>query len=123
VKILLDENFPLALLRRLVKDGYEAEHIIPLGQRGASDRTIRIRLQSEDLLFLTQDQEFLDLPSTRSAVIVSQVSQNLPLEVRIESWARGVREYFSRRRREKLFEVYDDGRLDVWHDLPVGKKR
>jgi hypothetical protein len=34
VKILLDENFPLALLRSLLADGEVAEHIITLGLRG-----------------------------------------------------------------------------------------
>jgi hypothetical protein len=54
LKILLDENFPLALLRRLTADGEDVEHIITLGWRGASDRRIRDRLVEKHLLFLTQ---------------------------------------------------------------------
>jgi predicted nuclease of predicted toxin-antitoxin system len=44
LRVLLDENFPLALLRSLLKDGQEAEHIITMGWRGASDQRIRERL-------------------------------------------------------------------------------
>ncbi|MGO9453030.1 MAG: DUF5615 family PIN-like protein [Candidatus Binataceae bacterium] len=35
MKILLDENFPLALLRRLREEGHHVDHIILLGLRGA----------------------------------------------------------------------------------------
>lgn len=38
MKVLLDENFPLGLLRRLHADGFAAEHIITLGWRGAPAR-------------------------------------------------------------------------------------
>jgi uncharacterized DUF497 family protein len=34
VKVLLDENFPLGLLRRLHADGLAAEHVITIGSRG-----------------------------------------------------------------------------------------
>jgi predicted nuclease of predicted toxin-antitoxin system len=44
VKVLLDENFPLGLLRRLRANGFAAEHIITLGWRGAPDARIRERL-------------------------------------------------------------------------------
>ena len=37
MKILLDENFPLPLYRRLREKGYDAEHVIVLGQRGMPD--------------------------------------------------------------------------------------
>ena len=45
MKILLDENFPLGLLRSLHADGLSADHIITLGWRGATDRRIREMLQ------------------------------------------------------------------------------
>lgn len=41
MRILLDENFPLQLSRRLGGAGYEAEHIIALGLRGLSGRRCR----------------------------------------------------------------------------------
>jgi Domain of unknown function (DUF5615) len=118
MKILLDENFPLALVQELCDDGREAEHIILLGLRGSPDSTIIARLNSQELLFLTHDQEFLDLPLTRSAVMISRVTQSLPLAVRLETWLKAIREYFSRDWNEKLFEVFDDGNLRPWKDAP-----
>lgn len=59
MRILLDENFPLALLWKLQEEGHQVDHIILLGLRGAPDRAIVDRLNSEDVLLLTQDQEFL----------------------------------------------------------------
>ena len=68
MRIFLDENFPLGLERRLKNDGYEAEHVITIGWRGASDARIRERLVDADLLFLTQDEDFLfSNPSTARA--------------------------------------------------------
>ncbi len=114
MRILLDENFPLPLVRKLQDEGLEVEHIILLGLRGTLDAAIIERLNSEQLLFLTHDQEFLELPSTRSTIIVSRVTQSLPIEVRVETWVRAIREYFSQEWREKLFEVFDDGSLHPW---------
>jgi predicted nuclease of predicted toxin-antitoxin system len=75
VRVLLDENFPLALLRSLQADGMETEHIITLGWRGATDDTIRERLIDADVVFLTQDDDFLFSPPTGSTVVVSRVRQ------------------------------------------------
>jgi predicted nuclease of predicted toxin-antitoxin system len=75
MKILLDENFPLALVWELRRHRREVEHIILLGLRGAPDSLIVDRLNFEHLLFLTQDQEFLSRPLTRSPVIVSRVTK------------------------------------------------
>lgn len=114
MKILLDENFPLALVQKLRDDGRDVEHVILLGLRGASDATIIARLNSEKLLFLTQDQDFLEFSPTRSVIIVSRVAQSLPLATRLEAWRKAVREYLSRDWAELMFEVFDDGRLRPW---------
>ncbi len=118
MKIVLDENFPLALVRSLREEGREVEHIILLGLRGAPDSAIIERLNSEELVFLTHDREFLDLPLTRSAVIISRVTQSLPLAVRLEVWRKAIREFFSDAWSEKLFEVFDDGKLRPWKGFP-----
>jgi predicted nuclease of predicted toxin-antitoxin system len=118
MRILLDENFPLALVRGLQEAGREVEHIILLGLRGAPDTVIIDRLNSENLLFLTHDQEFLGLPLMRSPVIVSRVTQSLPIAVRVDIWLRAIREYLSRDWGEKLFEVFDDGKLRPWQEIP-----
>jgi predicted nuclease of predicted toxin-antitoxin system len=65
VRIFLDENFPLGLERRLKTDGYEVEHVVTIGWRGAPDTRIRERLVDADLLFLTQDEDFLSAGSPR----------------------------------------------------------
>lgn len=101
--ILLDENFPLALVHRLRDEGHNAEHIILLGLRGSPDRGILERLNSEEVLFLTHDLEFLELPLTLSTVIVSPVTRSLPIGARIDIWLKAIREYFSHQWPEKLF--------------------
>ncbi|MGH7924186.1 MAG: DUF5615 family PIN-like protein [Candidatus Binatus sp.] len=118
MRILLDENFPLALLWKLQEEGHQVDHIILLGLRGAPDRAIVDRLNSEDLLLLTQDQEFLELSLSRSRVIVSRVAPSHPISVRVEIWLKAVREYFSRDWRETRFEVFDDG-LRPWQKPPT----
>jgi predicted nuclease of predicted toxin-antitoxin system len=87
VKVFLDENFPLPLYHRLRATGVDVEHVIVLGQRGASDDEIRRRLLSEELLFLTNDVEFAELPEgSRAIVVVSRVRQNQPIRERVTLW-------------------------------------
>jgi len=87
VRFLLDENFPLALYRRLRDAGKEVEHVIALGQRGVGDDVLRKRLAAETLVFLTHDEEFGDIPADfRSQVIISDLPQRLPIRERVEIW-------------------------------------
>jgi len=111
MKILLDENFPLALVQKLRAEGREVDHIILLGLRGVPDATIVERLNATETLLLTHDEDFLKVPLTRSVVILSRVTQTLPLNHRLEIWLRVIQEYFSRTWSERVFEVYDDGKL------------
>lgn len=118
MRILLDENFPLALVRRLREERREVDHIILLGLRGTPDAGIIDRLNSEDLLFLTHDQEFLALPFARSPVIVSRVTQSLPISVRVAIWLNAIHDYFSCDRHERLSkcsttESYAHGRTSL----------
>jgi len=114
MKILLDENFPLALVGKLRDRGHEVEHIILLGLRGTPDAAIVARLIAEDILLLTHDEDFLEAPLTRSAVIVSRVTQTLPLGHRLRIWQGAIGEYFAHDRTERVFEVYDNGQLVPW---------
>ncbi len=50
MRLLLDENLPLALERRLREKGYEAEHLITLGHRGVRDSELSSRLQRGELV-------------------------------------------------------------------------
>lgn len=114
MRVLLDENFPLGLLRRLHADGLVADHIISLGWRGASDTRIRERLQDRDLLFLTQDEDFLFGVPVPAIVVISRVRQARPLAERIEVWRDAVRDLRNRPSAERLFELTDNGVLLPW---------
>lgn len=122
MKILLDENFPLGLLARLQADGFAAEHIITIGWRGASDARIRGRLQDDQVLFLTQDEDFLFGAPVPATVVISRVRQARPLNERIEVWRTAVRTLLQRPRAETLFELTNEGALLPWRDQgPLGR--
>ena len=117
--ILLDENFPLRLYTKLREEGYQVEHIL-LTHRGIHDSQIFTRLDQEELLFLTQDEDFVDAaPDCKASIIWSRVSQSMPIAQRVEIWRAAVRQFFSKTWKEKLFELHDDGKL---HPVEVIKK-
>jgi predicted nuclease of predicted toxin-antitoxin system len=117
--ILLDENFPLRLYTTLRKEGYQAEHIL-LTNRGIHDREIFIRLNQEELLFLTQDEDFVDAaPDCKASIIWSRVSQSMAIDRRVEIWLNAVKQCLSKKWTEKFFELYDDGEL---HPVEVVKR-
>jgi hypothetical protein len=120
LKILLDENFPLALYRRLTADGEDVEHIITLGWRGASDRRIRDRLVEKHLLFLTQDEDFLLDEPTEALVVVSRVRQARRLAERVEVWRTAILDLTQNPRPERRFELMDDGSLVAWEQKSPG---
>jgi predicted nuclease of predicted toxin-antitoxin system len=115
VKILLDENFPLQLYRRLRLSGYDVEHIIVIGQRGISDSAIRERISKEELVFLTQDSEFEKIPiSHRGMILISRVRQSLPIQKRTEIWFRAIERFMTERPAGNLFELLDTGEVVAW---------
>ena len=115
MKILLDENFPLPLYHRLRSAGYDAEHIIALGQRGAKDSEIRTRLVRENIVFLTQDTEFADAASDcRAKIIISRVRQNLSIQRRVEIWLNALQRFMMDPGNENLFDLLDSGEIIPW---------
>jgi predicted nuclease of predicted toxin-antitoxin system len=115
VKILLDENFPLPLYHRLREKGYDAEHVIALGQRGMPDSALRQRLASEELVFLTNDTEFEELAGDwRAQVIISRLPQRLPTSQRVEIWLKALEAFFARRPEGKLFDLMPNGEILAW---------
>jgi predicted nuclease of predicted toxin-antitoxin system len=121
VKVLLDENFPLGLVRALEADGLHVEHVITLGWRGTSDARIRTRLSNPDVLFLTQDEDFLFGELVAATVVVSRVRQARRLTERIEVWRRAVAELVRTPEGQRLFELTDEGVLVPWrHAGPEG---
>lgn len=112
MKILLDENFPLPLYYRLRDAGYDVEHIIILGQRGIPDTAIRARLAQEQLVFLTNDTEFVDLPMDyRAQVVISRLRQNLPTLQRVEIWLKAFHEFVKNQPPGKLFDLLETGQI------------
>jgi hypothetical protein len=118
LKILLDENFPLGLLRSLLADGQDVQHIITLGWRGASDQRIRERLLNPDVLFLTHDEGFLFDRPTAAIVVLSRVRQARRLAERVEIWRVAIRELADSPRSERRFELMDNGQLIPWEQGP-----
>jgi predicted nuclease of predicted toxin-antitoxin system len=117
--ILLDENFPLRFYNRLQKEGFSAEHIL-LTHRGIHDRDIFIQLKQEELLFLTQDEDFVNAaPDCKASIIWSRVSQSMAIDRRVEIWLNAVKQFLSKQWAEKFFELYDDGKL---HPVEVVKR-
>jgi len=101
--------------RGLRAAGFEAEHIIALGKRGLPDSAIRQRLLEEDLVFLTHDTEFEDLPSTfRSQVVISRVPQSLPIGRRVEIWFTAHGPFLDRPPAGRLFELLVSGEIVAW---------
>ena len=118
MKVFLDENFPLTLVHRLRDDGHDADHVITVGWRGSSDARISERLVDSDLLFLTQDEDFLFMHGVAALIVLSRVKQARPLGERIEIWRRTVQELIQNPRPERRFELLDDGTLTPWEEGP-----
>ena len=114
MKILLDENFPFALYRGLKADGGDVDHIITLGWRGAPDQRIRERLFDREVLFLTQDEDFLFDRPTEAIVVLSRVRQSRRLAERVEVWRHAILDLTENPRPERRFELMDDGYLLAW---------
>lgn len=112
--VLLDENFPLGLVRVLEADGLKVEHIITLGWRGASDARIRQRLNDGELIFLTQDEDFLSGKAVPATIVVSRVRQSRPLTDRIQAWRIAVQTLLTIKGTTRVFELHDDGTVVPW---------
>ncbi|MDE3119923.1 MAG: DUF5615 family PIN-like protein [Nitrospirota bacterium] len=115
MKVPLDENFPLPLYHRLRAAGHDVEHVIVLGKRGAKDAELRRRIEREDLVFLTQDTEFADIPANyRGKVVISRVRQNLPIRQRVDLWCGALERFLGSVPPEKLFDLYETGKIVPW---------
>jgi predicted nuclease of predicted toxin-antitoxin system len=83
-----------------------------LTNRGIQDKKIIARLTQEELLFLTQDEDFVEAaPDCRASIIWSRVSQSMAIDQRVEIWLNAVKQFFSKKWSEKFFELYDNGQL------------
>ena len=89
MKVLLDENFPLTLVHRLREDGHDAEHVITVGLRGASDERVAERLVEADLVFLTQDEDFLFTRELPAVIVLSRMQASATISRAYRDVARG----------------------------------
>jgi predicted nuclease of predicted toxin-antitoxin system len=121
LKILLDENFPLPLYHRLRTTGYQVEHVIILGQRGIADSQIRKRVETEDLVLLTQDTEFENISASyRGKVIISRVRQRLPIQQRVDLWFRALQTFMAKPPEQHLFDLLETGEVIPWEIHEAG---
>lgn len=116
--VLLDENFPLGLMRALQAEGLQVEHIITLNWRGASDTRIRERLSDKDVVFLTQDHDFLFGTPVDATIVVSRVRQSRGLADRIEVWRNAIASLSGTAQTTRVFELTDEGVLEPWLGTP-----
>ena len=119
--ILLDENFPLGLVRVLKADGLAVDHIITLDLRGASDARIRERLSDARVIFLTQDDDFLSGDPVAAVIVVSRVRQSRTLADRIRVWRSAIQTLLTDQQTTRLFELTDDGALLPWSVVPFDR--
>ena len=110
----MDENFPLALFRQLRADGVDVEHIITIGWRGAPDARICERLATADVVFLTQDEDFLFDASGAATVVLSRVRQSRRLPSACRCGGAAENACASRNACRTAFELLDDGGLVPW---------
>lgn len=121
MRLLFDENFPLALYHRLRRQGLDVEHIVASGQRGLPDSAIIGRLRQEpDLVFLTQDLDFWSVEGLAARVIVSRVRQSRRIDERVELWAAALELFLAAPPPERFFELLDDGTLVPFEEIREG---
>ena len=108
-------ELPVAAVSSTPRGGLRHEHIIVLGQRGLPDATIRTRLAAEELIFLTQDTEFEDLPADyRAVVIISRAPQSLPTKQRVGIWFAAIQKFLAQKPAGKLFDLLESGEIVPW---------
>ncbi len=72
MKLLVDNQLPLALARFLSANGFECRHVVDIGLEAASDQTIWNHATREGLVIVTKDEDFPHL-ADRQASIPPQV--------------------------------------------------
>ncbi|HEX2296346.1 MAG TPA: DUF5615 family PIN-like protein [Actinomycetota bacterium] len=111
MKLLLDENFPLRLRDLLVERGIDCDHVITLGLRGTSDRELLTLVSAQELVLLTQDGDFEEMPPAAGQVVISRLWQGLPIERRVELWLAAVDVLLRDLPTQKVLEIAPSGEL------------
>ena len=74
---------------------------------------------ADQILFLTQDDDFLFGEPVTAIVVLSRVRQARPIQDRVEVWREAVQRVAREPRESRLFELLDDGTLLPWQDAPL----
>ncbi|MBM4181355.1 MAG: DUF5615 family PIN-like protein [Betaproteobacteria bacterium] len=72
MKLLVDNQLPLALARYLAANGYECQHVQDMGLDSADDRVIWEHAKSHHLIIVTKDEDF-PLMADRQGSIPPQI--------------------------------------------------
>jgi len=117
MQFFLDENFPLQLHYSLEESGYKSEHVITEKLRGIEDSELAEYLAHDQYIFLTNDNDFLDLLSNKEVILfISHVPQQLKIETRIQRWLNAIRDYFQKYKDSKywFFVISPSGTIKPW---------
>lgn len=72
MKLLVDNQLPLALARYLADNGFECQHVRDIGMDTADDRDIWEHAKSHHLIIITKDEDF-PLMADRQGSIPPQI--------------------------------------------------
>jgi len=67
MKLLVDNQLPLALARFLTANGFECRHVLDMGLDNASDPAIWEYAKSGDWVIVTKDEDFAQLADRQNA--------------------------------------------------------
>ena len=111
MRVLLDENIPLSLYRRL-RENLDVEHLA-LDRRGISDAEIIQRLtDDDDLVLVTQDRDFEKVRILRGGrVIISRLSQSMPIDERVRIWHTALTRFLAAPPEGTLYELDASGEV------------
>ena len=70
MRFLVDAQLPSALARVLEAGSHEATHVLDVGLAQSSDRQIGEYAQSNGMIVVTKDEDFVELSSERSFVVL-----------------------------------------------------
>jgi len=75
-----------------------------------------------DLLFLTHDTEFAELPAdTAATVLISRVPQAFPIARRVELWEAALDGFLQHPPAGRLFDILADGQVVGWEIRDLGR--
>ena len=116
MKIKLDENIPVSLVRVLASYGHDVTPVNAEGLVGRKDQEIWSRCQTEGRLFITQDLDFSDVrqfqPGTHAGIVLVRLQQ--PGRVRLANVLSWVFQSYDVEGWKGCFVIVSDTKIRVW---------